>query len=188
MDSFIGEIRVFGFGYAPQDWAYCNGQVLSVGQSQVLYSIIGNYYGGSAAQQTFALPKLCSQVAMGAGTGPGLTPRSVGSAVGTESVTLNWQQSAAHNHPLNAQNPNNATVMATMDSVPTATHWLSRVIHTNPAPPATILQAYSPASPDTQFLATAIGVTGGGQAHENRQPYLAMNYCISLSGVYPVRS
>ena len=187
MDSFLGEVRVFGFNFAPQDWAYCNGQVLGVQQSQALFAVIGNIYGGSQAQQTFALPNLCGRAPMGAGSGPGLTQRAVGAAAGGESVALTPAQNASHNHTLNAQNPTDPTVMSTIDSVPTATHWLSRVVHTNPAPPVTVLKAFSTGTPNTQLPAAAIGASGGGQPHDNRQPSLAMNFCISMAGEFPMR-
>lgn len=187
MDSFLGEVRVFGFNFAPQDWAYCNGQVLAIQQSQALFAVIGNTYGGSPAQQTFALPNLCGRVPMGAGSGPGLTGRAVGAAVGSESVALTAGQNASHNHTLNGQNPNDQTVMGALDSVPTATHWLSRVVHTNPAPPVNVLKAFSASAPNIQLPAAAIGASGGGQPHENRQPSLAMNFCISMAGEFPMR-
>jgi microcystin-dependent protein len=100
MEPFIGQIELFGFGYAPQGWAQCNGQILPINQNQALFALIGTSFGGNGTSN-FALPDLRGRLAVGQGTGTGLTPRAVGNAFGEESHTLSLGETPSHTHTLN---------------------------------------------------------------------------------------
>src|SRR6266480_4308295 len=108
-EPFLGEIRTFGFNFAPRGWAQCNGQLLSISQNTALFSLLGTTYGGNG-QTTFALPDLRSRVPIHQGQGPGLSQYSIGQSAGNESVTLNQSQMPAHIHPVampcNTDDPN----------------------------------------------------------------------------------
>ncbi|WP_372055119.1 tail fiber protein [Tistrella mobilis] len=181
-DPFTGEIRVFAFAFAPYDWAYCNGQQMTVQQNQVLYAIIGTQYGGSVPNQTYNLPDLRGRVPVGMGTGLGLTPRSVGQKIGTMTVTLGMTQIASHSHGVNATIQ---TVTSNITLSPSAAAVIGRAVASAPfgAYPSPVPNP----SPVVEMDSRTIGVAGGGQAHENRQPTLAMNFCICTSGYFPVR-
>jgi microcystin-dependent protein len=172
MDGYIGQVVLFAGTLLPKNWAYCQGQILSIAQNSALFSIIGNTYGGDGVT-TFALPNLSGRAPIGVGTGPGLSPVALGQTGGAESVTLTVSQMPAHTH----------TAMAS--SAPA-----------NQAGPAGALPAafgnpneglYSTEAPDTSMSASMFGASGGSMAHDNMQPYLGMNYIICLCGVYPSR-
>ncbi|MDD2774336.1 MAG: tail fiber protein [Gallionella sp.] len=170
-DPYIGEIRAFGFNYVPQGWALCNGQQLAVNQYTALYSVIGNRYGGN--QTTFALPNLMGRSVMGQGQGNGLTPRQVGNQTGSNAVALDATQLPAHTHPVDGTSSTTAPLaQATANQ-----SWIARELS------ATIYAE----SPNTVLASPTFGVAGSGAAHENRQPCLALNFCICLDGNYPVR-
>lgn len=170
-EPFIGEIRSFGFNFAPVGWAQCNGQLLPIAQNTALFSILGTTYGGDG-KSTFGLPNLMSRLAMGAGQGSGLSPRALGESGGVESVNLTSGQIAPHSHPANA-NAGGGNQQA-----PAGNFW---------AQDAGGSKEYGDSGP-AQMAAAAVGGVGGGQAHSNLQPYLATNYCIALQGIYPPRS
>lgn len=175
MDPFYGEVRIFGFGFAPVNWAQCNGQTMSVAQYSALFAIIGIQYGGNG-QTTFKLPDLQGSAVMNQGQGPGLTERYVGEAVGTSAVTLLTTQLPNHQHMYNCYIPGST---ADLINTPAAGSSLSRT-------PGQF--DYSNTDlPDTTMAPQMIGITGGGSPHENRQPYLVMNFCIALYGIFPVR-
>lgn len=183
MDSFIGEIRIFGFNYAPQDWALCNGATLPIAQHPALYSIVGTTFGGDG-RNTFGLPNLQSRAPIGVDLGAG---GKIGATAGTENVTLTSNQLPSHNHKFNgsyvALSP---TTRPLYKSSPTATDSLSVMFAA-----AEQLPSFTQTTPANASLnAAAVGVAGGNGAtlpHENRQPFLALNFCISLNGEYPVR-
>lgn len=177
-DSFIGEIRIFGFNFNPRNWAFCNGAVMSISQNTALFSILGTTFGGNG-QTTFALPDLRGRAAIGPGQGPGLSSQVAGQIGGTETVTLLTTQMPQHNHVLNGATltPPNANQNA---ASPTAQAFLGRS-----SPNQTYID---PVAPDTALIPSSISVTGGGLPHENRQPSRAMNYCITLFGIFPSRN
>lgn len=178
-DPFTGEIRAFAFDYAPQDWAFCAGQTIAVQQNLALYAVIGTLYGGTP-NQNFKLPDLMGRAPMGAGHGPGLTPRTVSQAVGTVAETLQPMHMPPHNHAIAVQ-AGNATL-----GTPGGNFLAQRVTTGRP----TTLPAYAPASGplDAPLASGALApFVGGGQPHSNMQPYLALNLCICLNGEYPVR-
>lgn len=182
-DPFYGEIRAFAFDYPPQDWAFCDGQTIPVQQNPALYAVIGNRYGGTTGQN-FKLPNLMGHAPMGQGSGPGLTPRTVGQATGTVAVTLTAAQLPPHSHTI-AVLAGNATTDA-----PTGNFLAMGNKPASPRPQA--VSAYAPgpliAPLDTPLAPTTLSLfPGGGQPHSNMQPYLALNLCICLNGEFPVK-
>ncbi|WP_027994575.1 phage tail protein [Simplicispira psychrophila] len=182
-DPFTGEIRAFAFDYAPQDWAFCTGQSITVQQNPALYAVIGNRYGGTT-NQNFKLPNLMGHAPMGQGSGPGLTPRTVGQATGTATVTLTTAQLPPHRHTI-------AVLVGKATADTPTDNFLA--VGNKPAGFGTVPQpTYAPgpltAPLDTPLAPTALTpFPGGGQPHSNLQPYLALNLCICLNGEFPVR-
>lgn len=169
-EAYIGEIRIFAGNYAPRGWAFCAGQLLSIAQNTALFSLLGTTYGGNGTTN-FALPDLRGRVPMHFGQGPGLTPRVEGEQAGEESVTLLTSQIASHSHAANGnQGPGN-------NPSPDGNFWAMSSRRDT---------AYAP-SADTSLSPQAIGFTGSNTAHENRQPYLTLNYIICLQGIFPPR-
>jgi microcystin-dependent protein len=182
-DPFVGQIMLFPFNFAPTGFAMCQGQLLPIAQNTALFSLLRTQYGGDG-KTTFALPDLRGRVSLGSGQGPGLTHRVHGSAGGTEAVTLTTQtmsrhthalaatSMACHNGPGNTQTPAGNLLAAESTGV-TATYAST--------PANASMHAGSIAASGSATVAS----TGSGVAHENRQPYLAMNYCIALQGIFP---
>ena len=183
-DNFIGEIRIMGFDYAPMDWALCNGQEVPIAQYQALYSIIGIRYGGDG-KNTFGLPNLQGQVPMGTGSGPGLTPRRIDAMAGEESVRLSVSEMPTHNHTVTAKMVT-ATIATDMTAAPVVgSSWLSRQVRVSNQ---TAIPGFNKNdAPNTTLSSQIIASNGSGGAHENRQPCLALNFCIALNGWYPTR-
>lgn len=161
---FIGEIRMFGGNFAPAGWAFCNGALLPISENDALFTLIGTTYGGDG-QSTFALPDLQSRVPVH--VGPGF---ALGQSGGTESVTLTTSQIPAHSHVPQA----NANVGSQVS--PQGGLWAS----SNPS-----LNQYSNVAPTLNMDPGAIGQTGGSQPHDNMVPFLAVNFILSLFGVFP---
>jgi microcystin-dependent protein len=172
MEVFLGQIILVPYNFAPRGFAFCQGQILSISQNTALFSLLGTTYGGNG-QTTFALPDLRGRVPNSSGQGPGLSNYSLGEQSGVESVTLIPSQMPQHTHALNCytedgnQGNPNPNVFATSGATP---------------PP------YSNQTPNAQMATTSIGLAGGSQPHDNRSPYLALNYCIALEGIYPSRN
>lgn len=170
-DPYIGEIRSFGFNFAPVGWAQCNGQLLSIASNTALFSILGTTYGGDG-KSTFALPNLQGNVSMGAGKGSGLADRTLGESGGTVTETLTIQQVPSHNHPVNAQAGDGNK------PAPADNFWAQDLGGS---------KEYGDSGP-SQMAAGTVVAAGGGQPHNNLQPYLVLNYCIALQGVFPPRN
>jgi microcystin-dependent protein len=168
-DPFIGELRLFGFTFAPRGWALCNGQILSIAQNTALFSLLGTTYGGNG-QTTFALPDLRGRVPIHFGQGPGLSNYAQGEVAGVESVTLNTTQLPAHTHQVAAAST--ATSKSPSGALPAFTSGGS---------------SYG-TTPDLAMLPGMVGPSGNNLPHENRQPYLALNWCIALQGIFPSRN
>jgi microcystin-dependent protein len=166
---FVGEIRLYGFNFAPRNFALCNGQILSIAQNTALFSLLGTTYGGNG-QTTFALPDLRSRVPVHQGQGPGLSSYSMGEQTGTESVTLLQTEMPAHNHLHNAANTD-ATDSSPQGNVP-----------------AVIPAGGYTATPNTQMNPQSLSISGGSQPHNNLQPLLTINFCIALFGIFPSRN
>jgi microcystin-dependent protein len=167
---YVGECRLVGFNFAPAGWSICNGQTLQISQFDALFNLIGTTYGGDG-QTTFVLPNLQSRVPVHPGSGMAFS--QVG---GVETVTLSAQQIPAHNHPLMATNSPAATAQVQGSVLATAANSGSPVYN-----------AISPA-PSAAMNPNAVTQTGGSQPHNNLQPYLALNWIISLFGIFPSRS
>lgn len=181
MDAFTGEIRIFPYNYIPQDWLPCWGQSLPVGGSYTqLFSIIGNKYGGDG-KANFHLPNLSNKIAIGSGSGPGLTPRTVAQSVGSNSVMLSSANLAPHSHMINARNSGGGP---TAVNAPDGNVFLSQ--------PRGVT-TYNPAATAGMTLApTTIGNGGNvkptSAERSTVQPVLGLTYCICISGdVYPVK-
>lgn len=171
-DPYIGEVRNFGFNYAPYRWAACNGTIIPIQQNTALFSLMGTSFGGNGTSN-FALPNLAARAPGGQGNGAGLTPRDLGEAYGQQAVTLLVTEIPAHNHGgIQVWEGGSGTRTAE----PTASSALSNSDFTNVYGTPTVQVAMSP---------YAISITGNGLPHENRQPALFTNFCIALDGVYP---
>lgn len=178
-DAFIGEIRAFSFDYVPEGWLPCDGAELRVSQFQALYSVILNRFGGDGTR-AFKTPDLRASVAVGAGHGPGLTPRELAHAWGTDTVTLALTDIPAHQHIVDAKFLGAASGLS---NTPDNTMMLSRTLRQFDFANINI----DPWTVSTGLSPKAISPSGGGQPHENRQPVLALTYCICFDGDYPVR-
>jgi len=170
-DSFVAEIRVLPYNFAPRGWASCDGQLLPISQNTALFSLLGTTFGGDG-KATFALPDLRGDFAMGAGNGPGLSPRDLGQSVGSAAVTLLPSEMPTHSHALMA------------GSSPSATSPAGNVM----APTANGASAYRAPSIAALMAGAAVSPAGASQPHENRQPYLALTFCIALQGIFPSRA
>lgn len=175
-DQFLGEIRAFGFNFAPYQWALCDGQILPISQYAALFSLLGTSYGGNGTTN-FGLPNMMGRVPMQWGNGAGLSSYVVGESAGSATETININQMPSHNHVIQVATPASGTSESTPGPSPTT--WLGL---SNPA------DAYTTGgSPNIQLSQKAISPTGNTQPHQNMQPYLTVNFCIALSGVFPTR-
>jgi microcystin-dependent protein len=173
-DPFVAEIRIFPFNFAPKGWAFCDGQLLPISQNTALFSLLGTTYGGDG-KSTFALPDMEGNSPMHPGQGPGLSLHDLGEIGGSETVTLLESEIPAHAHTLMAS--------GTSSTKPNpAGNALTRIQSgaTPYVPPA--------GAPLVSFSPSALTPAGGNQPHNNMMPYLTLNFCIALQGVFPPRS
>jgi microcystin-dependent protein len=166
-EPYVGEIRMFGGNFAPNGWMFCEGQPLPISENEVLFQLIGTTYGGDG-EETFNLPNLASRVPIHMGTGPDGTTYQLGEMAGTEQETLTVQQIPSHSHAFIAS----TAAATTRDPVGNTLATTSGDVY------ATVLDPIG-MSPQS------IGPTGGSQPHENTQPFLCINFIISLFGVFP---
>jgi len=192
-ESFLGEITLFAFNQQPQGWLPCDGRTLQIQQYQALFSLIGVQYGGSMSQGTFNLPDLRGRVPVGYGVmidGNRVVPQgtalAMAAAGGQETVTLTTTQIPPHTHQLGYA-PNNPPASPSMvNSVLSVAGRAASTPATAPNPPGVYAAV---GGPTTTINPATISTEGGGGAHENRQPYLALQYCIcATQGLYPQRS
>jgi microcystin-dependent protein len=177
-EPFLGQIILVPYNFAPQGWAFCEGQLLPIAQNTALFSLLGTYYGGNGTSN-FQLPNLQGNIAVGQGQGPGLSPYDIGQTGGATSVTLNTSHLPAHTHTIPASiTPGHITVPGSVYALGSGARGSVPVY----AAPAT--EATSPATMSGNVCAVA----GGGQPHNNLMPYLVLNYIIALVGIYPSRS
>ena len=170
-DPFLAEIRIFGFNFPPKGWAFCDGQILPLSQNTALFSLLGTTYGGDG-KTTFALPNLQGNAAMASGQGQGLSLRDLGEMGGTTTVTLLESEIPFHTHTLGASQDRS-------DGLSSAA---------NNLPPGGGADLYSDAAgPHQQMAATTLGIAGASFPHNNMMPYLALNFCIAMQGVFPPR-
>jgi microcystin-dependent protein len=170
-DQFLAEIRIFGFNFPPTGWASCDGQLLPLSQNTALFSLLGTIYGGDG-RSTFALPNLQGRAPMMHGQGPGLSLRDIGQEGGSDTVTLLESEIPSHSHtvrvsvadgPAELSDPNNG-----------ALGFSARPI-------------YKTATGDSNMAPQALSIVGGSLPHNNLQPYLVLNFCIALQGIFPQR-
>lgn len=165
---FVGEIRMFAGNFPPAGWQFCDGQLVSISGNETLFQLIGTTYGGDG-QSTFALPNLQSRVPLHMGQGAGLSLRPIAETAGVESVTLTTGQIPPHSHPFAAssesgtQSSGAGALLASGSTV----------------------RLFRPATPNQPMAATAITPAGSSQPHDNMQPYLCVNYIISMFGIFP---
>jgi len=172
-EPFVAEIRIFAGNFAPRGWAFCNGQLLQIAQNTALFSLVGTTYGGDG-RTIFGLPNLQDRAPMHPGRGPGLTSRRLGQTGGNDTITLTAAQMASHKHslrgtsePADSADPDGAVLGSSSPLEDRQYSSQTQVAGMNPS---------------------ALGTSGGGQAHNNLPPYLAMNFIIALVGLYPSRS
>lgn len=183
---FIGEIRPFAFNFAPRNYMFASGQLISIASNTALFSILGTTYGGNGTTN-FQLPNLNGCMPVGNGSGPGLTPRVLGEVMGEETVTLLSTEMPQHTHTVSTKNDTTGTNF--MTDTPQAGYFVTRFQY---AGVATANAWYKPASgpipTPTALHPLSISVTGGGQAHNNLQPFLVINWCIAVRGIFPTRN
>jgi microcystin-dependent protein len=172
-DPFVAEVRIFGFNFAPTGWAQCNGQILPISQNTALFSLLGTTYGGNG-QSTFALPNIQGQCVMHPGQGNGLSLHDLGEQSGSQFVTLLESEMPSHNHFMRAITENGDV------QTPQPTVTLTRSSDGN---------AYIASNAGLQNMAFQIlSIAGSSLPHNNMQPYLTLNFCIAMQGVFPPRS
>ncbi len=164
-DPYVGEVRLVGFNFAPDGWAFCNGQLLSISQYGVLYNLIGTTYGGDG-QSTFGLPNLQGRIPIHQGTLQGGGTYVLGQPGGVETVTVQLAQYPSHSH----------SIMGTSNSGSSNSQSNNTVGG---------ISAYTPDAPITAMNGAMIGYSGSSGPHNNVQPYQVLNWIISLFGVYP---
>jgi microcystin-dependent protein len=160
-EPFVSEIRIMSFGYAPRDWAQCNGQLLPIAQNQALFSLLGTTFGGDG-RVNFGLPDLRARVPIHVGSS-----HSLGERGGEQAHTVSTAELPQHIHQMNGS-ASNADVVSPSDNVV-----------------AQSSQLYGPAAQLTALDPSSNGPTGGSQAHLNMQPFLTLNFCIALNGIFP---
>jgi microcystin-dependent protein len=171
-EPFLAEIYMGGMNFAPRGYATCAGQLLSIAQNTALFSLLGTTFGGNG-QTTFALPDMRGRVPMGEGQGPGLTSRTLGEVSGTETVTLISTQMPTHNHVFNA-------VSEAGDSSAPAGAYLANT--------GALDKEYKTTGTVVAMNASAVGVSGGSQPHDNMPPYLVLTFYIAMEGIFPSRN
>jgi microcystin-dependent protein len=176
-NQYVAEIRVFPFNFAPVGWAFCNGQLMPLSQNTALFSLLGTTYGGNG-KSNFALPDLQGNAPMHPGQGPGLSLHDLGETGGSDSVTLLESEIPSHTHSISCLD--GARVAGQTGSPANAT-----LVKTGAAP----ANAYTSGATQNQTMAAnMVTPAGGDQPHNNLMPYLTLNFCIALQGVYPPRS
>jgi microcystin-dependent protein len=172
MDPFVAEIRIFPFNFAPKGWAFCDGQILPLSQNTALFSLLGTTYGGDG-KSNFALPNMQGNAPMHPGQGPGLSLHDLGETGGSETVSLLESEIPSHSHALSASNSDGT------DQAPAGEQLAGGVGG---------IALYGTPGALTALSGNALAPAGGDQPHNNMQPYLTLNFCIALQGVYPPRS
>ncbi len=172
MDPFIAEIRILPFNFAPKGWAFCNGQLLPLSQNTALFSLLGTTYGGDG-KSNFALPDIQGSAVMHPGQGPGLSLHDLGETGGSGTVTLLQSEMPAHTHVLRGSNTSG-------DNPSPGGNTLAR-------PGTTTIYQQNSSANLVQMALAALPPAGGDLPHNNMMPYLTLNFCIALQGVFPPR-
>lgn len=172
-DPFVAEIRIFPFNFAPKGWAFCDGQILPLSQNTALFSLLGTTYGGDG-KSNFALPDMQGNAAMHPGQGPGLSLHDLGETGGSETVSLLQTEIPSHSHGFMASSQPGE------DPAPSPSEALARSVGAN---------LYQTNTQNlVQLAPQALSPAGGDQPHNNMMPFLTLNFCIALQGVFPPRS
>jgi len=171
-EPFLGQIAIFPYNFAPRNWAFCQGQILSIAQNTALFALIGTTYGGNG-QTTFALPDMRGRFANSSGQGPGLSSYDLGQVAGSESETLTVSNLAAHTHTFAPKALDGDAAF----TIPTG-HVLA----------TTAANIYANPSGTDTMAAGNTGITGGNQPVPNMNPYLTLNFCIAVNGIFPSRN
>ena len=171
-DPFVAEIRIFGFNFPPKGWAFCNGQLLPISQNTALFSLVGTFYGGDG-KSTFALPNLQGSAPMHQGQGQGLSERFVGEIGGEQNVTLLQSEIPFHTHQAQVAGSDPGELQG-------------------PSPARSISRSgngfgYVSGTPNVTMAPETLPIAGGSLPHNNMQPYLTLNFCIAMQGVFPPR-
>jgi len=174
-DQFVAEIRIFPFNFAPTGWAFCAGQLLPISQNTALFSLLGTTYGGDG-KSTFALPDLQGNAPMQPGQGQGLSLRDLGEMSGSESVTLIQSEMPAHAHTIGRSLTSDGNTVSPVNAV-----WAQSIAGRG------LAALYIDTAPTGQVNTTSLGPSGGSLPHNNMQPYLTLNFCIALQGIFPQR-
>ena len=172
-DPFVAEIRIFPFNFAPKGWAWCDGQLLPLSQNTALFSLLGTTYGGNG-KSNFALPDLQGRAPMHPGQGPGLSLHDLGETGGAETVTLLQSEIPVHSHALNAT-VEDGTQGSLTPNVALATS-VGGALYQNQT-----------AANLTPMHGQTLAPSGGSLPHNNMMPYLVVNFCIAMQGVFPAR-
>jgi microcystin-dependent protein len=178
-NPYLGEIRCFGFQFAPVGWAACNGQLIAIATNTALFSILGTTYGGDGVT-TFGLPNLQGRIPMHWGNGPAGFNTVIGETQGATTVTLTTTQIPSHTHSITAADLPPGGIVERVASPAGGSAYLA-----DSSPDAVWNKT---PTVNAAFSSKAIGVTGGSQPHDNTQPYLAVNFCIALEGIFPSRN
>jgi microcystin-dependent protein len=184
-DAYMGQIEIFGFGFPPSGWALCAGQLLPIGQNQALFSLLGTTFGGDGIT-TFGLPDLRSRTPIGQGKGGGLSPRGIGEKVGEESHALNSDETPYHTHNLQTLDIPEGGDLTNNVNTPGGM-LLTRADARDPSGNQLPINIYYPSTAPAVPMASAAVASTGGQAHLNMMPFLTLNVCIALRGLYPDR-
>jgi microcystin-dependent protein len=176
-EPFLGQIQSFGFGFAPKNWALCNGQLLSIQQNAALFSLLGTAFGGNGTT-TFGLPNLQSRVPLHFGNSPAGNTYVMGEAAGEEQVTLSSNQMPQHIHMLLGTSTNGNAFTADP----------GQILAQSAVSSGTALNYYSPDATLQPLNPASVLPTGNGLPHSNIQPYLTINWCIALRGIFPSRN
>ncbi len=174
---FVAQVQIFAFNFAPKGWAFCQGQILPLSQNTALFSLLGTTYGGDG-KSTFALPNVVNYSVISAGQGPGLSLYDLGEQTGAQNVTLLTTEMPSHPHGFVATTTGGTTQTPAGAQLATAA---------SGSKAGSISANYLSTSTPQTSMTAAIGFNGGGQPHNNMQPYMGLNYCIALQGVFPPR-
>lgn len=166
---YIGQIKIFAGTFAPAGWVFCDGRLLAIAENSALFALIGTIYGGDG-QVTFGVPDLRGRLALNQGQGPGLSNYVIGQALGSETVTLTQTQLPAHSHSVSGNSAAGGTT-------PSGSSWA-----------VGSLSAYGPSATLQGMNPAGVTFSGGSQPHSNMMPFLALNYILSLFGIFPPQS
>lgn len=185
---YLSEVRLFAMGFAPRGWAMCAGQTLPINQNQALFSLLGTTYGGNGVT-TFALPDMRGRLLMSAGQGAGLSNYNLGERAGIENQTLALSETPPHTHTVTPSQVSGTAPCKNAAATDRGPAGNVPAVELNG-----VTATYSTQAPDGAEAAgggvptITAAMTGGSQPHQNMQPYLVLNYCIALAGIFPSRT